>query len=204
MHRLSIPEIHLLCYNYKHTVYLCTICYAKREKAFQKLIVAQNIIHSLLILYNVYGHGTVLSQELNWCQWKSVAYAPRSLAETKHIGIMSWGGALPNTIGMYTSLPKGLLWTHNLSFSNWVCCTYTCIKQMTLWRWTNPIAISTVKYNSSFNQQYINFYVLTAALNWDSNDVITVIIIIIWYDMIWYTSTFVQQYITCNLWSGKL
>ena len=125
MHRLSIPEIHpvtllqlqsLLYTSAKDTIHIC----AKQEMTFQEHSAVLNIIHSLLILYNAYCHGTIVPQELNWCQWKSVAYAPRSLAETKHIGIRWWGGALPNTIGMwlwdYTSLPKGLLWTHNLSF----------------------------------------------------------------------------------------
>ena len=74
MHRISIPEIHpvtllhlqsLLYTSAKDTIHICTIGCAKQEMAFQEHSAVLNIIHSLLILYNAYCHGTIVPQELN-------------------------------------------------------------------------------------------------------------------------------------------
>jgi len=47
----------------KHTIHLSPIGCVKGEMAFQEQNVALNIIHSQLILYNAYGHGTILPQD---------------------------------------------------------------------------------------------------------------------------------------------
>ena len=147
MHRLSIPEIHPICYNCKayNPLIYNWLCQARNGISGTKYN-PKHYTQSIDSMQCLWQWHNIVPQELNWCQWKSVAHAPRPLAETKHIGIMSWAGALPNTIGMwlwdYKSLPKdcyGLTSSLSPQLSMLYVHTISCIKQMTLWRWTNPI-----------------------------------------------------------------
>ena len=141
MHMLSIPEIHPLCYNYKaYNLLIYNWLCQTRKGISESNFGSKHYTQSTVILYNVYGHGTVLSQELNWCQWKSVAHSPRSLAETKHIGIMSWSvRSSPKhywhvTLRLYIIAKRTAMDSQPLFPQLSMLYVHTCIKQMTLWR----------------------------------------------------------------------
>ena len=141
---LSLRFIHSVT-TAKHTIHLSTIGFGKREVAFQEQKTTLSIIHSLLILYNVYGHSTILPQELNWSQWKSVAHSHRSMAETKHnyrYNVMRWSSPKHYwhvTLRLYIIAKRTAMDSQPLFPQLSMLYVHTCIKQMTLWRWTNTI-----------------------------------------------------------------
>ena len=68
MHRLSIPEIPPLCFNckaYNPLTSVGCILFLNGFFPLQEQNTTLNIIQSIPILYNAYGHGKILPQKLN-------------------------------------------------------------------------------------------------------------------------------------------